>query len=237
MSRFSLNLARRPFVNQRPVVRLAVLSWVVGIGLAGLNGWLYFAYLAATRSQSAGLVEADQRIERAQEGLAAAETALSGLDLAHQNQRAAYLNDRIAERTFSWSQLFDDLAKVLPREVRLFSVTPQRPRDRRRAPGDTSPTKPSAIAVQLRGAGENDEAVLELVDAMFGHPAFANPDLRHENRVANGQTEFDLQVGYRTLGAAARSAVEARLAVARPTPDAVGPVPLSAPASATRRLR
>ena len=110
----TLNLARHPFANLRPLRRLGIALWVVG-GLAVLTaGWLFVSYLIGSSEKRAALALLED--ERAQESqrLSGLRAQLARFELAAQNREVDYLNERIAERTFAWSRLFDDLAEVLP---------------------------------------------------------------------------------------------------------------------------
>ncbi|MDX1632558.1 MAG: hypothetical protein R3234_11885, partial [Thermoanaerobaculia bacterium] len=126
MSFRDLNLARRPFANTRPVVRVSILLWTVGIVLACINLWLYGRSLSGMEHLEERLETTEKQILREESRLAEAEEALRGMNLRDQNAEALYLNARIAERSFPWSRLFDHLAEVLPREVRLQSLSPRR---------------------------------------------------------------------------------------------------------------
>ena len=51
------------------------------------------------------------------------------------------------------------------------------------------------VQLQIAGQAESDEAILELVDALFGHPAFSGPNLRNEAQ-ERGLYRFNLAVRY-----------------------------------------
>lgn len=119
-----VNLSRRPFVNARPLVRLATLLWLVGAALLALNLWLYVNYWADSAEIRGQLGEVDEATVAEAEQIEQLGEDLERLDLEGQNGQVLYLNLLIANRTFPWSRLFDDLEDVLPREVRLNSVQP-----------------------------------------------------------------------------------------------------------------
>jgi hypothetical protein len=146
---------------------------------------------------------------------------------------AAYLNARIAERTFGWSELFDQLAEVLPLRVRLFSLSPasDSPSSASRAtPVRAQPARESrGVWLSFTGVAESDEALLELIDNLFQSPLFDQPQLPQERRTANG-IEFTLRVLYlpprAALGGkpvAAPQVLEDGGDPAAPAPDPVPP--------------
>ena len=191
MSPDRVNLAGRPFRNTRPVARVTVLLWAVGLGLLALNISRYLDYYSGTSDealQRLDLVERGIAQERDQSGQL--DSRLARLDLERQNLEVAFLNQQIAERAFSWSRLFDDLGEVLPRNVRLQRLTPRV--SIRSGEGDVASDR---VVLDLDGTARSDEDVLELVDALFAHQSFRNPNLTREARRPQG-TVFIMEVTY-----------------------------------------
>jgi Tfp pilus assembly protein PilN len=204
--RTSLNLARRPFVNSRPVKRLAGLLWVLGTLLLAGNVSLFWSYLGSSEQTRAALAGAERQTEREKQEVARLSNRISGMNLDQQNREVAYLNRKIAERTFSWSLLFDRLAAVLPDGVRLSQLSPEVPSDKEQL-NRTGPIanadKNTPVALQISGEAKNDEALFLFVERLFAHPAFADPDLGREERLDTGLFRFDLKVKYLPNPAAA----------------------------------
>jgi len=181
------NLAARPFLNRRPLVRVAT---ALGVAAVALTTWNVASYLragsgAAARADELARLVAETAASR--DRLATLTADLATRDLAAENRRALYLNERIAQRTFDWNALFDRLAEVQPRGVRLRRLTP-----RFAAGGDDG----VVVSLALDAEAEDGEAMLELVDNLFGHAAFANPNLSRESRQRGGEIAFDLTVDY-----------------------------------------
>lgn len=210
-----INLAARPFVNERPVRRAALLLLVGGLALAAANGWLYTRY-ALSRSASAGeLDRIEAGIESEERRVAELSRQLAAADLTQQNELVRFLNERIAERTFGWSVLFDRLEDLLPEDVRLVSLSPRQAERRPQlaAAGEAVPEVRFDLA--LAGVAREPEAVLELIDALFADPAFRDPNL-HQEAFRDGEVHFTLDVIY--LPAVAEALVD----VARAAPAAGG---------------
>jgi Tfp pilus assembly protein PilN len=238
----SLNLSRRPFVNSRPVVRTALLLWLVGTLLLLGNVFLFWSFLSGSTQTRADLDEMEQKVEREQKAVADLEARLAQLDLGQQNEQVAFLNRKIAERTFSWSLLFDRLAEVLPDNVRLIQLQPAA------IAGDDRPGARPAPSTTLRGrrpAGssdrvplfiqaesKSDEALSEFVDNLFAHPAFDDPDVSRETRDEDNDNRlrFDLRVTYiPAAGAQPVTVEEAPVVEEMPAP---APSPAKPPADA-----
>jgi Tfp pilus assembly protein PilN len=184
-----VNLARRPFANTRYIRRLGIALWIVGVLLFAVDGVLYWHSLFGIESKKEQRVALDRAIAEERERLAAADRQIATIDLGRQNVEATYLNARIAQRTFPWSSLFDELARVLPRRVRLHSLTPMAAGRRGRGqPQQAQSSEPSRqrVLIQLTGVAESDEALLELIDNLFDSPAFEDPALPKEVRQPQG---------------------------------------------------
>lgn len=120
----TVNLSRKPFVNRRPVVRLGVALWVLGGLLVLVNLWLFNTYWSDSRDVRAQLEMVNGEVAAELDALRELDRQVDRINLAAQNSQAAYLNSLISYRTFPWSALFDDLERVLPRDVRLEAVSP-----------------------------------------------------------------------------------------------------------------
>lgn len=192
------NLARRPFVNGRPVTRVALLLGVAGALLLVVNLALYVGYSRTRRVNATHLVEVEQRIAAEAARVRAASSALTAADLGRQNALVDYLNHRIEERTFAWSVLFDRLATLQPGKVRLVTLAPrfvdpekEERRDRRLRGAESE----RRVDLSMQGSARDGDAILELVDALFADPAFKNPNLNQESR-QQGEIAFTLSVTY-----------------------------------------
>lgn len=198
------NLARRPFVNGRPVTRLALLLWVLGGALLIANAFSVSAYLVGSAQKRARLAELEGEIAAESQRSAALSTELAGLDLEDLNDRVAFLNRRIAERTFTWGRLFDDISEVLPQDVRIIGISPLSIA-RERQSAARPPRNPRAgaaedadpeFALSIFGVARSAEPLLDFIDALFARPDFAQPDLASEEAAVDGLA-FNASATYR----------------------------------------
>jgi Tfp pilus assembly protein PilN len=237
-----INLAARPFVNERPVRRAALLLLVGGLLLAAANGWIYSRYVLQRTASAGELERVEAAIESEERQVARLAAELAAADLTQQNRLVEFLNQRIAERTFGWSVLFDRLEDLLPRDVRLVSLTPREAegsQPRRARPGERGGAAggEQRFDLALVGVAREPEAVLELIDALFADAAFHDPDL-HQESFRAGEVQFTLDVGY--LPAVAEALVDAAGAPAAdagaaPAPPAAGAGVLTPGAAAAER--
>lgn len=200
MNPLLINLARERFANTRPLLRVALLLWLLAVVGIGLNVWLYRDYVRGSGQNSQRLAEIEASIQADTQAIATHRARLASLDLAQQNAVVEFLNEKIRERTFSWSRLFDRLSRVLPADVRLASLAPEQPKretggraGRERA---RDSERENVVLLSLTGVAKTDEALAELQDRLFAHPSFREVNLTREARQDNNFLFFTLTVSY-----------------------------------------
>lgn len=189
----AVNLARKRFVNSRPVTRLTVLLWLAGVSLLAANLWFYYGYFVGRGASSARLLKVEQQLTGERDRLRELEGEVGSLNLVQRNERAVFLNSKITERSFSWSLLFDRLAEVLPGEVRLLSLTPRTADEDSRSSGERN--APELIELMIRGEAKDTESMLEFINELFAHEAFVNPNLKRDS-LDRGLVAFELETRY-----------------------------------------
>ncbi len=189
----AVNLARKRFVNSRPVTRLAVLLWLAGVSLLAANLWFYYGYFVGRGASSARLLKVEQQLTGERDRLRELEGEVGKLDLVQRNERAVFLNSKISERSFSWSLLFDRLAEVLPGEVRLVSLSPSTAEEGPRDPGERNNAE--LVELMIRGEAKDTESMLKFINQLFAHEAFVNPNLKRDS-LDRGVVAFELEAQY-----------------------------------------
>lgn len=119
------NLATRPFYNERLVRGVLIVALAVAAAWAAVNAATIVSLsqqsaMLSDRVRSEGLRAAGARTE--------AETVHRGLDAAELKRvatAATEANALIQQRTFSWTELFNQFEATLPPDVRLVQVQPQ----------------------------------------------------------------------------------------------------------------
>jgi hypothetical protein len=154
----ALNLARRPFRNERlPTILLALGCLVLG-GITvrhAFAAWTLMPGRALSVERDAVALEAEIAGLR-DEGARLGQQAPASLPL----KEWGAVKDLVDRRAFSWTGLFADLEKVLPPTVRLVSITPQSERGR--------------LVLSLSAVGQEVDDALALLAALQGHPHFRN---------------------------------------------------------------
>ncbi|HXU31492.1 MAG TPA: hypothetical protein VN851_13010, partial [Thermoanaerobaculia bacterium] len=149
---------------------------------------------------------------------------LQSFDLDRQNLQVGFLNQRIAERTFSWSTLLDRLARELPSDVRLLSLTPTTGDVRSRpSAAAKKPATGDRIPLEIDGEAKSVQAMLLFVDHLFARAEFADPDPQNQQEDESGLIKFKLSVDYLPQVAAAQAAASSSFAPpVSPVAPAVG---------------
>ncbi len=196
----SINLATRPFVELRPLLRQ--LRFAIG-ALAVLAVCLGFALHALNTKAAAAQAEMDALKNRTAHFQAERQRDEARMRLPQNRavlDRAHFLNTVFAEKSFSWTAVMMDLERVLPPGVQVTTIEPQI--------GSTG-----EVTIRLRVSGPRDRAV-QLVRNLETSSRFIGPRLSGEAAQAAdtsnttrvslplntpGTVEFDILSGYNPL--------------------------------------
>lgn len=199
----SLNLARDPFHNLRPVRRAGLVLAVLGLALAAVDARTYWRHFTGENQTRVRLQELDGEIAAERQALARLGERLAELEVATLNQRARFVNRQIEQRTFSWSGLFDDLVSIQPLQLHIVSLDPNF-QSRRRSRRELD-LEPGEVLLEIDGLARDTLRLLRLVDRFFEHPEFRSPELKREAR-RDGLIDFTLTVIYKPAAEAAAEA-------------------------------
>lgn len=197
-----LNLSRRPFLNSRPVVRVSLILWLLGLVLLLVNVSLFWGYLSSSEDMRADITKGEQEVGRRQKEVKELEARLDRIPLTDLNTEILFLNDKIRDRTFSFNQLLDHLAKVMPNDVRLSRLIPVTGDQTGQAGGRSSRggrrlrIQDGGVPLQIVGVTRDVEALDQFVQNLFA-PPFAEPNLaRYEDLNEGNLKQFEVTVQY-----------------------------------------
>ena len=119
-----INLATQPFRRDRPVI---VLSAVVGALLFGL----LLVLINLSYSQRGELAESRQNVADLQRRIkllnaeqGKLDTVLRRPENAEVLERSLFINELLRRKGISWTRILEDLAKVVPYNVRIIQIRP-----------------------------------------------------------------------------------------------------------------
>jgi Tfp pilus assembly protein PilN len=175
-----LNLATTPLENHRPFLVAAVLVGVmsltalVWLGRQSYRDWRESRELRAERS------DLEAKLNTLQQQRRELEQFFNRPETRRITEQAAYLNTLIAQRSFSWTQLFMDLERLLPAGVRVISIAPQLVEGR--------------VEVRLVIGATSDEAKLKFLQTLDEANEFERYHLLTETRPRSGRDTDQVQV-------------------------------------------
>jgi Tfp pilus assembly protein PilN len=178
-----LNLAAKPYRDYRPYVAVVVVASVLTAFLALQNVDAWLKYQHNTRTTRAAIDGIDRQIRDEQRRADAAAQRLRSVDTKLLSAQAAYVNARLAERAFSWSELLDRLERVLPDDVRIESIAPTFNRD-------------GMVHLILPCYGKSNSSMVTTIDRLNHDPQFSNAFPSNEDKVQDGY-RFNISVDYK----------------------------------------
>ncbi|MDP9269236.1 MAG: PilN domain-containing protein [Acidobacteriota bacterium] len=184
--RYQINLASRPYIDARRFYT----NWLAGLGalflLAALLVGLALHALVGSRQVAGEVRKIKAQIAKLDEQRARAEEVMNRPENRDVRERSRFLNGTIARKAFSWTQVFEELERVVPPRVHVLSIHPE--------------VKNDQVQLVMRVAGDSRASVVELLRRMEGSQSFRNPQLRAEDvrQTSNGgaQVEFEISAQY-----------------------------------------
>jgi Tfp pilus assembly protein PilN len=183
--RVNLNLASQKYEDVRRFLSIAWMS-IAGLSilvliLAALS-WINFN---DTKNSGARISDLRQKIAALQEKRAAAEAVENRPENRDVNEQKNFWNAEIEKKRFSWTQLLNDLQKLMPGRAYVSSVAPSLEPD-------------NVFKVKLVIVGEKYENALELVRKMENSERFHNPKIIAErvakDRQSGGTQQFEIEI-------------------------------------------
>jgi len=190
--RLNINLASQKYEDVRRFYQL----WTIAIGSLSVLTLLLIVltlmnYTGAKKSNQ-HIKELQARIDSLQKERAQAE-AVSNLPENHDvNMQKNYWNKQIYRRQLSWTQLFNDLQKIMPARAYLSAVHPEITQDNR-------------LRLNLTIKGDTYGNGLELVQKMEKSERFRGPQINSETvekdqRSAQQTYKFEIVTYYTPAG-------------------------------------
>jgi Tfp pilus assembly protein PilN len=164
----SWNLAKRPFLDDRPGWLAAAVLGLAGVALLVANVRLYAEYRRESADTRAAVAALEARGERADRAVGAARAALASYQLSTLAEESRVLSRLIAERRFSWNALLGRLERTLPSDVGLLRLQPRF-------------DEQGGVWLELQFLTRNPEAASKTIAALARDPAFAEIELRSES--------------------------------------------------------
>jgi len=187
--RLNINLATQPYEDARRFW----FRWGGGLLALGIItiGLLYFTFMGwvGARKDRALMRQYREQIAGRDKEKSDAVALMNLPQNANTRDRSQFLNDLFYRKAFSWTQVFEELERVMPPRVHVVSIQPELASD-------------NELAIKLVVAGDSRERALELVKKMESSRHFQQTEIQQENAEtgqganAGDTVKFDISALY-----------------------------------------
>lgn len=183
--RFQVNLATRPYIDARQFyLRWAALLVPLLLAAIVLSAFALRS-LVSSRQAATRVRNLNSQIAELDRTKANAEAVLGRPENRDTRERSHFLNTLIARKSFSWTQVFSELEKIMPARVQVLSLRPE-------------VTTDNQLQIVMSVAGDTRDNAVELVRRMEQSDTFRRPQVRAESSRQQGgaQVEFEIAAVY-----------------------------------------
>ena len=181
--RLDINLATHPHEDARSFYFRASAALGAIALLTALLILIAARQWRNTRDISAELGQVQHQISQLQKEKAKSEEILNRPENRGTRDRSRFINSMIAQKSFSWTQVFADLEKLMPTQVHLVSINPE--------------LKQNQISVKMIVGGTSREKAIDLVHNLESSRHFREPRELSEQTQARpvaGQDTIQLEI-------------------------------------------
>lgn len=186
--RIDINLATHPYEDARRFwFRWGGALLALGIITVGLLYFTFRGWMNA-RQDKALMKQYQTQIAARDKDKADAQALMNEVQNASIRDRSWFLNDLFYRKAFSWTQVFEDLEKVMPPGLHVVSIHPEL--------GNAN-----ELEIRLVVAGESRERALELVRKMeasqrFQQTYISQEDVETSSLTPGDTVKFDISALY-----------------------------------------
>jgi hypothetical protein len=168
-----LNLAKQPYRDYRAVYAVVVVMSLL-IALLMLNNIdTYYRYKTETKTTRATTAKLEAQADQEKARATAADNQLRSYNLTALGNETQFINARLAERAFSWSELLDRLEDILPQNVRINNIAP-------------SFQNNAYVHLEMSFDAKTPDGMLTTITNLQKNRQFANPFPHNESQTDKG---------------------------------------------------
>ncbi len=187
--RLDINLATHPYEDAGEFWR----RWGAGLAALGIVTLLLVSFTAwgwyHAHDQRVAIEKIQQGIGELDNKLARSRAVLNKPENRAMRERSDYLNSLFQQKALSWTNVFEELERVMPPGLHVVSIKPEI-------------TKDNQLELKLVVAGTSRERALELVRKMEESRRFQRTQIDQEGSVATQGTSDQVQFQISALYAA-----------------------------------
>ena len=183
MKPIHLNLAARPYRDERPFIAVVVVSSLLIAFLTLMNFDAWYRFRDATQVTRGKIATLEEQAQKERAHADALNQRIRGVDVKLLAKQTQFANAQLAERAFSWSELLDRLERVLPDYVRIESISP-------------SFGQNGLVHLNMQCVARDSNGLVMTLDRLNRDDHFTNPFPHNEDHTDQGY-RFSLGVDYR----------------------------------------
>ena len=185
--RVDINLASRPYEDQSKFWT----RWGGGLAALGVITLvlLYFVLVGwmSARNDRALIGAREDQIAAREQEKAHAEAVLNLPENSSTRDRSQFLNDLFQRKAFSWTQVFEEMERLMPPRLHVVSIQP-------------AVEYGNGLKLKLIVAGDSRDRALELVEKMETSQRFRQTQIDQERTGSGpergGNVQFDISALY-----------------------------------------
>lgn len=182
MKPIHLNLASQPFRDYRPLYAAVVVTSLLIAFLMLNNIDTYYRYVRETETTRQEIERVEGQVAQERRLKETTTAQIASIDLETLSGQTQFINARLAERAFSWSELLDRLEGVIPNNVRITSISPSFRED-------------GTVELRIAFEAKSSDSMLVTMNRFTASPFFSNPFPNQD--VSDELYRFGLTVEYK----------------------------------------
>lgn len=148
--RLGINLATTPYEDAQSFYKRAAIAVAAAAIVTLVLAFVVIRETRSTRQLGSELDAANHEIKNLNRQEDEARAILERPENQGTRNQAQFVNSLLAQRAFSWTQVFADLEKIMPTRVHVVSINPEL-------------TKQNELAMKITVAGDSRDKAIELV--------------------------------------------------------------------------
>ncbi len=166
--RVEINLATRPYEDVAEFYRTWGMLVLAVALITVVLAWLTLSSVVSARTVGQQTAKLRRQIAQLDQQKQHAAELLNRPENRETRDRSRFLNQLIARKAFSWTQVFADLERIVPAHVHVLAITP-------------GITDDNQIQVAMRVEAESREQSIELIRRLEESKSFRQPQMRSES--------------------------------------------------------
>jgi Tfp pilus assembly protein PilN len=191
-----VNLSSRPFRNRR-------LFWLAILLIFAVSSLVGFSTLETISELDSEIASLEPRVKKKEEEAKKLETSINTVPALTPEQTLSMLaaRDLIERKAFSWSQLFNEIERLIPPTVRMRKIALSGIEEKQSAESGSVMTvsnsaAPKSVSLTFDVTGKNYTEVVKMMETFNTSGHFYVTPAKQNNLEGTEEVEFELRVVY-----------------------------------------